>query len=64
MECRTLGYKVLLLSELWNYDNRGDPAAVSKLMMNAWFRQMKARYLLFSQEDEKSVLDELESLSK
>lgn len=63
MECRALGYKVLSLSQMWDYKGQ-DPVVISKLLMDAWFRHMKNRYMWFWQEDEKSVLDELENLSK
>ncbi|KAI7850060.1 hypothetical protein BDC45DRAFT_263348 [Circinella umbellata] len=69
MECRALGYRLLSHSHFW--ENSGetgsdaksvDPMIISKLLMDAWFRHMKNRYTFFKENQEESVLDELENL--
>lgn len=70
MECRALGYRMLTVSKLWEYDKVAeasdyiDPNVLAKLFTDAWFRHMKSRYLYFEKETEASVLDEFEDLSK
>ncbi|KAI9276960.1 hypothetical protein BDA99DRAFT_494530 [Phascolomyces articulosus] len=69
MECRALGYRLLSRSHFW--ENSGetgsaaknvDPMMISKLLMDAWFRHMKSRYTFFKENEEESVLNELENL--
>ncbi|CDS02907.1 hypothetical protein LRAMOSA00309 [Lichtheimia ramosa] len=68
MECRALGYRMLTVSKLWEYDKVAeasdyiDPNVLAKLFTDAWFRHMKSRYLYFEKETEASVLDEFEDL--
>ena len=71
MECHALGYRLLSHSHFWqNSGDAGsaaksvDPMTISKLLMDAWFRHMKSRYTFFKENQEESVLDELENLSK
>lgn len=70
MECRSLGYRMLTVSKLWEYDmvegasDYIDPNVLARLLTDAWFRHMKNRYLYFEKETEASVLDEFENLSE
>jgi hypothetical protein len=67
MECRAMGYRVLTNSRFWEQDiasEGSDPHTISKLLMDAWFRHMKGRYLRFGQEEEIMVVDEQQRLSK
>ncbi|KAI8884347.1 hypothetical protein K501DRAFT_247853 [Backusella circina FSU 941] len=65
MECRAMGYRVLTNSRFWEQDitsEGSDPHTISKLLMDAWFRHIKGRYLRFGQEEERMVVDEQQRL--
>ncbi|EPB86854.1 hypothetical protein HMPREF1544_06379 [Mucor circinelloides 1006PhL] len=65
MECRAMGYRVLTNSHFWEksaHVEGCDPQTISKLLMDAWFRHIKGRYLRFGQEEEISVVDEQQRL--
>lgn len=65
MECRAMGYRVLTNSHFWEnsaHVDGCDPQTISKLLMDAWFRHIKGRYLRFGQEEEISVVDEQQRL--
>ncbi|CEP19966.1 hypothetical protein [Parasitella parasitica] len=65
MECRAMGYRVLANSHFWENSSHidgCDPQTISKLLIDAWFRHVKGRYLQFGQEKESSVVDEQQRL--
>jgi hypothetical protein len=65
MECRAVGYRVLTNSRFWENTNTiagCDTQTISKLLMDAWFRHIKGRYLRFGQEEEIAVVDEQQRL--
>ncbi|KAG2235126.1 hypothetical protein INT48_006507 [Thamnidium elegans] len=65
MECRAMGYRVLRNSRFWENTNTVegcDAQTISKLLIDAWFRHVKSRYLRFGQEEEISVVEEQQSL--
>ncbi len=65
MECRAMGYQVLTNSKFWENANTVegcDSQTISKLIIDAWFRHIKGRYLRFGQEEEISVVDEQQKL--
>ncbi|KAI7862285.1 hypothetical protein BDF14DRAFT_1876715 [Spinellus fusiger] len=67
MECRAMGYRVLANSRLWEATGEDvQPMLLSKMLMEAWFRHMKHRFLritLHEREEENYVLDELQRLT-
>ncbi|KAI8636683.1 hypothetical protein BD408DRAFT_376494 [Parasitella parasitica] len=65
MECRAMGYRVLANSHFWENSSHidgCDPQTISRLLIDAWFRHVKDRYLLFGEEKEISVVDEQQRL--
>lgn len=65
MECRAMGYRVLTNSKFWENTNTVegcDAQTISKLLVDAWFRHIKGRYLRFGQEEEISVVNEQQRL--
>ncbi|KAK4514590.1 uncharacterized protein ATC70_002189 [Mucor velutinosus] len=65
MECRAMGYRVLTNSHFWEnsaHVEGCDPQTIAKLLMDAWFRHIKGRYLRFGQAEEISVVDEQQRL--
>ncbi|CAO3655497.1 unnamed protein product [Mucor hiemalis] len=65
MECRAVGYRVLTNSRFWeNTDTvEGCEAQlISRLIIDAWFRHIKGRYLRFGEVEEVSVVNEQQKL--
>jgi hypothetical protein len=68
MECRAMGYRVLTHSRFWEHAStktKGcDPYQISNVLIDAWFRHIKGRYLRYGQEEEIAVVDEHQRLGK
>lgn len=65
MECRAVGYRVLTNSRFWENTNTVegcDAQTISKMLIDAWFRHIKGRYVRFGQEEEIAVADEQQKL--
>lgn len=65
MECRAMGYRVLRNSRFWeNVDTvEGcESHAIAKVLMDAWFRHIKGRYVRFGQDEEITVVEEQQRL--
>lgn len=67
MECRAMGYRVLTNSRFWEKCDGVEgcePSTVAKTLLDAWFRNMKGRYLKVEVDDEISAIEEHQNLSK
>ncbi|KAI8386898.1 hypothetical protein BD560DRAFT_383128 [Blakeslea trispora] len=53
IECRVMGYRHVSIEEY---------SVVSKLLMDAWFRHMKGRYVRSNQQDEMVMIEEQQKL--
>ncbi|KAI8357829.1 hypothetical protein EDC96DRAFT_445820, partial [Choanephora cucurbitarum] len=63
IECRVMGYRVLCHSRFWQHISVEEYPVVSKLLMDAWFRHMKGRYVRLSQQDETHIIEEQQKLN-
>ncbi|KAI7891780.1 uncharacterized protein EV154DRAFT_507174 [Mucor mucedo] len=65
MECRAVGYRVLTNSRFWENTNKVegcDAQTISKLLVDAWFRHIKGRYVRYGQQEEISAINEQQRL--
>lgn len=65
MECRAVGYRVLTNSRFWENTDTVEgceSSLISRLIIDAWFRHMKGRYLRFGEEEETLVVNEQQKL--
>lgn len=65
MECRAMGYRVLTNSKFWENTNTVegcDAQTISKLLVDAWFRHIKGRYVRYGQSEEIAVVNEQQRL--
>lgn len=67
VKCRAMGYRVLTNSRFWERSREVEgcePATVAKTLLDAWFRNMKGRYLKIGSDDETPAIEEHQQLSK
>ncbi|RCH95702.1 hypothetical protein CU098_009302, partial [Rhizopus stolonifer] len=62
IQCRAMGYRVLTHSRFWQHIATEEFTTVSKLLMDAWFRHIKGRYLRVNLEEELCVIEEQQKL--
>ncbi|KAI8978007.1 hypothetical protein BDB01DRAFT_800369 [Pilobolus umbonatus] len=66
LECRAMGYRLLANSHFWEHSSGKtgdcDPQVISNVLINAWFRHMKNRYMRYGEKEELLVVNEQQRL--
>ncbi|KAI8988220.1 hypothetical protein BDF20DRAFT_815696, partial [Mycotypha africana] len=61
MECRAVGYRVLTNSKFWlPITNKDDLQTIAKLFVDAWFRNLKGRYVQCGQPQEEKDINAIQ----